>query len=97
MLQASHYWMADVTFKNTPSLFAQVYVVHGLLVKPLISQNQTPSTKHIRAAAEQDRAIYRRMCEQIRILCPAVQSVHMLLDFEKAAINSLRMSVLMHW
>ena len=26
MLQASHYWMADGTFKTAPSLFAQVYV-----------------------------------------------------------------------
>ena len=30
MLQASHYWMADGTYQNTPSLSVQVYVVHGL-------------------------------------------------------------------
>ena len=33
-------------------------------------------------------ATYRRMWEQIRTLCPLVQPREMLLDFEKAAINS---------
>ena len=33
-------------------------------------------------------ATYRRMWDQIRLLCPLTQPREMLLDFEKAAINS---------
>ena len=37
---------------------------------------------------DKTEATYRRMWEQIRLLCPLAQPKEMLLDFEKAAINS---------
>ena len=89
MLQASHYWMADGTFKTAPSLFAQVYAVHGLRGEAA----DLTKTGHLLPSIfvllpNKTEATYRRMWEQIHILCPAAQPVHMLLDFEKAAINS---------
>ena len=88
MLQSSHYWMADGTFMTAPSLFAQVYVVHGLRgeAADLTKTGYLPSIFML--LPNKTEATYRRTCEQIRILCPAAQPVYMLLDFEKAAINS---------
>ncbi|KAI6655799.1 hypothetical protein LOD99_1941 [Oopsacas minuta] len=88
MLQQSKIWLADGTFKTAPPLFAQVYVVHGLRGgdDPMKTGHLLPSLFVLLPNKTEDT--YRRMWEQIRLLCPLAQPEQMLLDFEKGAINS---------
>ncbi|KAI6648563.1 hypothetical protein LOD99_8043 [Oopsacas minuta] len=88
MLQQSKIWLADGTFKTAPPLFAQVYVVHGLRGgdDPMKTGHLLPSLFVLLLNKTEDT--YRRMWEQIRILCPLAQPEQMLLNFEKGAINS---------
>ena len=88
MLQSSRCWLADGTFKTAPSLFVQVYVVHGLRGGPDLAKDGHLLPSLFVLLACKTESIYRRMWEQIRILCPYAQPQSMLLDFEKAAINS---------
>ena len=88
MLRLSDFWLADGTFKTAPPLFTQVYVVHALRggPQPMRDGHLLPSLFVL--LSNKTEATYRRMWEQIRTLCPLAQSSEMLLDFEKAAINS---------
>ena len=90
MLQSSRCWLADGTFKTASSLFAQVYVVHGLRGGPDLAKDGHLLPSLFVLLANKTEAIYKRMWEQIRILCPYAQPQSMLLDFEKAAINSFQ-------
>ena len=65
------------------------YVVHGLRGGPDLAKygHLLPS---IRAIANKTEAVYMRIWEQVRIHCPYAQPQSMLLDFEKAAINSFQ-------
>ena len=73
MLRLSNFWLADGTFKTAPSLFTHVHVVHALRGRP----------QHMR-----DGNLLPSLWEQICTLCPLAQPREMLLDFEKAKINS---------
>ena len=88
MLRLSDFWLADGTFKTEPPLFTQVYVVHALRggPQPMRDGHLLPSLFVL--LPNKTEATYRRMWEQIRTLCPLAQPREMLLDFEKAAINS---------
>ena len=88
MLRLSDFWLADGTFKTEPPLFTQVYVVHALRggPQPMREGHLLPSLFVL--LPNKTEATYRRMWEQIRTLCPLAQPREMLLDFEKAAINS---------
>ena len=75
MLKLAHIWLADGTFKTAPILFEQVYVIHALRggPEPLRDGHLLPS-------------LFVLLTNQQ--LCPLAQPTHMLMDFEKAAINS---------
>ncbi|KAI6648616.1 hypothetical protein LOD99_7973 [Oopsacas minuta] len=70
VLQQSKIWLADGTFKTVPPLFAQVYVVHGLRGgnDPMKTGHLLPSLFVLLPNKTEDT--YRRMWEQIRLLCP---------------------------
>ena len=88
MLRLSDFWLADGTFKTAPPLFTQVYVVHALRggPQPMRDGHLLPSLFVL--LPNKTEATYRRMWEQIPTLCSLAQPREMLLDFEKAAINS---------
>ena len=88
MLRLARIWLADGTFKTAPILFEQVYVIHALRggPKPLPDGHLLPSLFVLLTNKTQD--IYMKMWEAIQQLCPLAQPTHMLMDFEKAAINS---------
>ena len=70
MLQSSRCWLADGTFKRAPSLFTQVYVVHGLRGGPDLAKDGHLLPSLFVLLVNKTDAIYMRMWEQIRILCP---------------------------
>ncbi|KAI6659606.1 hypothetical protein LOD99_14529 [Oopsacas minuta] len=88
MLQQSKIWLADGTFKTAPPFFAQVYVVHGLRGgdDPMKTGHLLPSLFVL--LPNKTENTYRRVWEQIHLLCPLVQPEQILLHFEKGAINS---------
>ena len=90
MLKCSQHWLADGTFKTAPVLFQQVYVIHALRggPNPLLDGHLLPSLFVL--LANKTQITYSRMWEQVNKLCPHAEPLHMLMDFEKAAINSFQ-------
>ena len=87
MLRSSQMWLADDTFKSTPVLFAQVYVIHSLRGEsnPLEDDQLLPCLFVL--LPNKTEVIYLRMWGQIHDLC--IDS-HLIIDFEKAVINSFQ-------
>jgi hypothetical protein len=81
-LARAEVWLADGTFKVVPGLFFQLYSIHfqfGSGVNPAalycLLTNKTAET-------------YGRILQQLRILVPAAAPRTVLVDFERAAMNS---------
>ena len=88
MLESSQYWLADGTFKISPELFSQVYVVHALRGGPDPLQNGHLLPSLFVLLPNKIQNTYSRMWHQIKILCPNAHPSQMIMDFEKAALNS---------
>ena len=90
MLINSQHWLADGTFKTAPTLFQQVYVIHALRggPNPLLDGHVLPSLFIL--LPNKTQVTYTRMWNQIQLLCPHAHPLHMLMDFEKASINSFQ-------
>ena len=81
ILSYSTTWMADGTFKVVPSLFGQLYTVHALVggTYPFRDGHLLPG---------ESSSYYRKMWHIIQQLCPSSNPRYLLVDFEKAAINT---------
>ena len=90
MLEQSTVWMADGTFKTAPALFTQVYVIHALLGGPDLMKDGHLFPSLFVLLPNKTEATYRRMWEQVELLCPQADPTVMLMDFELAAINSFQ-------
>ena len=88
MLVLSQYWLADGTFKTAPDLFSQVYVIHGLRGGPDPIQHGHLLPSLFVLLPNKSQATYMRMWQQVKVICPNSQPTQMILDFEKAVINS---------
>ena len=88
MLESSQYWLADGTFKTAPELFMQVYVIHALRGGPDPLQNGHLLPSLFILLTNKTQVTYTRMWQQIKVLCPYAHPNQMIMDFEKAAINS---------
>ena len=90
MLRNSQIWLADGTFKSAPALFAQVYVIHSLRggPNPLEDGHLLPCLFVL--LPNKTEAVYLRMWEKIHDLCIDSQPTHLIIDFEKAVINSFQ-------
>ena len=82
--------MADGTFKVVPSLFAQLYTVHALVggVYPFRDGHLLPSIYILLQG--KSSVYYRRMWQVIRQLCTDSNPQYLLVDFERAAINTFK-------
>ncbi|XP_025407409.1 uncharacterized protein LOC112681362 [Sipha flava] len=76
------HWYADGTFSTSPSLFTQIYTIHGIqysnvfpLVFPLLP-NKMEST-------------YCRLFEALKSIKTGLSSETIMVDFEKAAMNAI--------
>lgn len=79
-------WLADGTFKIVPSLFFQLYSFHfcfGAGINPAALYCLLPN---------KTAATYGRVFAEIRNLVPRASPTKMLVDFEKAAMNSFSAS-----
>ena len=90
MLRNSQIWLADGTLKSAPSLFVQVYVIHSLRDGPNPFEDGHLIPCLFILLPSKTEAIYSRMWEQVQTLCPDAQPTHLIIDFEKAAINSFQ-------
>ena len=90
ILTISSIWMADGTFKTIPSLFAQLYTIHGLAggVYPFLDGHLLPCIYVLLPG--KSSFYYRKMWKIIKDLCPNSNPQYLLVDFEKAAINTFR-------
>ena len=88
ILNTSSVWLADGTFKTVPSLFYQLYVIHGLkgVTKPMKDGHLLPSLFVLLPNKLQET--YHKMWNQVKILCPDACPTNLIVDFEKAAINA---------
>jgi hypothetical protein len=85
LLQSSDNWFADGTFKTSPSLFVQLYTVHG------IQSNKTiPAVFALLPDKRQNT--YSRLFEQIKCLIPQVHPKSVLTDFESAAMTAISLA-----
>ena len=88
VMNTSSIWLADGTFKCAPNIFYQLYVVHALSGGPDPFENGhlLPSLFVLLPCKSEN--IYRTMWRMIKELCPTACPSHMIVDFEKAAINA---------
>ena len=85
MLRGAQFWLDDGTFKTAPALFTQLYVIHPLRggPNPLEDGHLLPSLFVL--LANKTEVAYMR-----QILCPDALPIHLIVDFEKAVINSFQ-------
>ena len=88
MLQLSRVWLADCTFKTAPLLFTQLYVIHALRGGPDLMKDGHLLPSIFILLPNKTEVTYRRMWQQLQPLCPEADPTEILMNFEKAAINS---------
>jgi len=82
-LKHSDILLADGTFKSSPNLFDQLFIIHGMRGKttfPLVyclTPNRTTPT-------------YVRMLTALKNLCPELAPKMIMSDFEKASVNAFQ-------
>jgi len=84
ILSTCRTWLADGTFDTAPSLFSQIYTIHGIKhghTFPLVYALLPDKTQ----------ATYARMVHALKTLKPTLDPGLILVDYEKAAINVFEM------
>ena len=88
MLSTSSVWLADGTFKTVPGLFYQLYVIHALKGSQNLFKNGHLLPSLFILSPNKSEESYTKMWNQVSILCPDACPTHLIVDFEKAVINS---------
>ena len=73
--------LIDGTFKVTPTIFTQLYTIHGVYrngVFPLV----------FALLSDKQQQTYQKLINELRRLCPSWNPKSVMVDFEKAAINA---------
>ena len=86
LLNSSNIWIADGTFKAAPSLFYHLYVIHALKRFPCPLEDQLLPCLFI-LLTHKSEDIYHIMWSEIKKLCPNSTPSHLIVDFERAAID----------
>ena len=88
ILHTSSVWLADGTFKCIPNLFYQLYVIHELksVTNPMKDGDLIPRLYIL--LPNKMETTYNKMWDQVKLLCPDACPTHLIVNFEKAAINA---------
>lgn len=82
LLECDH-WFADGTFKTAPTLFQQVYTIHGLKYGEVLPAVYT-------LLPDKKKTTYLRMLTHLKDLEPRLNPKSVLTDFESAAFTSFQ-------
>ena len=88
MLSTSSVWLADGTFKTVPGLFYQLYVIHALKGGQDLFKNGHLLPSLFVLLPNKSEETYSRMWTKVSEFCPDACPTHLIVDFEKAAINA---------
>lgn len=83
-LARSSLWLADGTFKVTPSLFFQLYTIHFVF-----SPGVAPAAVYCLMTSKTEQA-YNVVLNRVKQMIPAAAPSKVLVDFERAAMNAFR-------
>ena len=83
LLQASKQWLADGTFKLSPTLFYQLYTIHAQV------GHSAPACVYALLPNKSEKT-YSRMIELISPSMPDASPSRILLDFEQAPMNAFQ-------
>ena len=81
LLASSNHWFMDGTFKIVPELFFQLYTVHVL-------HNGHTIPCLYALLPRKEEATYDELFQELKVLAPNAAPTSIMVDFEKAAINS---------
>ena len=87
MLELAQIWLVDGTFKTAPSLFEQIYSVHGLRGGPTPLEDVISCLVSLHFCLINPKR-HMRMWEVMKQLWPHAHPTHILMDFEMAAANA---------
>ena len=82
LLQQCNHWFMDGTFSTVPTMYTQLYTVHGL------TENRTIPCVYVLLPTKQQQT-YTYMFNQMLLLNPRLNPISVMCDFEKAALNAL--------
>ncbi|CAF1227763.1 unnamed protein product [Rotaria sordida] len=85
ILEGAEEILIDGTFKITPTIFTQLYTIHGVYrnnIFPLV----------FAVLADKQQQTYQRLINELKNLCPSWNPKLIMVDFEKAAINAFQSS-----
>jgi MULE transposase domain len=82
-LSHSEVWLVDGTFKLAPSLFDQIFIIHGL-------RNKTTVPLLYCLTPSRTTQTYTRVLTAIKTLKPNLDPKQIMSDFELASINAFR-------
>lgn len=83
MLQTAEHFLVDGTFKVTPEIFYQVFIIHAVYrehVVPVIYS----------LLRRKDGGTYTRLINEIVNIAPNWSPTSVMMDFEQASINALK-------
>ena len=84
LCQASH-WSLDGTFKTVPRIFLQLYTIHAL-----VNDRSVPLIYAL--LPDKSQTTYSNLLEQLKSLKHDLAPKTIMIDFEKAMINSLQLA-----
>lgn len=83
MLKKSEHWFVDGTFKTVPTIFTQLYTIHGIF-----NSNIVPAVYMILPNKKQ--STYSKCIQELLILNYELNPKTIMIDFEKGAINAFK-------
>lgn len=82
LLQQAKHWYVDGTFKSVPSLFYQLYTLHGIIRDNII----VPFVYAL--LPNKKSSTYIKLLKELKILEPRLNPSTVMMDYEKAMVNA---------
>lgn len=83
LMENSEHWFCDGTFSSAPSIFSQLYTIHGIHYSNVI-----PSVYAL--LPDKKEETYKRFFRAVKSSNPNVNPNSVMMDYEKAAMNAVK-------